>query len=323
MLFQPKYAMSGRAGARARSRLRPHMLLLFVFFALSQIASAQNNNAAATATANTDTNTDTETKTTDATTKTADTTTSSTSIGPPVVTVPPTDGAPYMQTSSTPEGAVFIAVGAVLGFLGLAVLAWRGLVAWSVNRSVRQSAMMQSSETKGLLRSSRRKRYGPRSKEYSFPSVSGKSSGGGGGSGGGGSFPTTPPPPPPHGGNRSRSRGHRRSGSGNGSGSSKPLYIVPRSNSGLFYSPTAQSRRDPPPPRTPPHYSSYPYPPAQARHQHQNHGSGSGSSPGSGSRPGSGPAPTEYLDGLFDNHTPPRRAQRQHRPPDGYNRRRG
>lgn len=293
ILLQPQPATSRRA--------QPNITVLFFFLvilAVFQTVSAQNDNAAAT------TGTDTDTATT-----TADSTTSSTSISVPVVTVPPTDGAPYMQTSSTPEGAVFIAVGAVLGFLGLAVLAWRGLVAWSVNRSVRQSAMMQSSETKGLLRSSRRKRYGPRSKEYSFPSVSGKSGGG------------AAAHPPPHGGNRNRSRSHRRSGSGSGSGggSQKPIYIVPRSNSGLFYSPTAESRRRdrdyPPPPPPPPHSSApypSPYPPAQARHQHQ----GSHGTP-----------PTEYLDGLFDSHShghghghSPRRPQR---PPEGYNRRRG
>lgn len=63
-----------------------------------------------------------------------------------------------MQTSNTPEGTVFIAVGAILGLIGLAVLAWRGMVAWSVNRSVRRAALAHSSENKRLMRGSRKKR---------------------------------------------------------------------------------------------------------------------------------------------------------------------
>ncbi|KAL8997179.1 MAG: hypothetical protein Q9169_003506 [Polycauliona sp. 2 TL-2023] len=62
----------------------------------------------------------------------------------PVPTVPPTAGAPYMQKSTLPEGTVFICVGAGLGFIGLVVLAWRGLVAWSLHRSVRKAAMAPS-----------------------------------------------------------------------------------------------------------------------------------------------------------------------------------
>ena len=45
-----------------------------------------------------------------------------------------------MQKSNLPEGTVFICVGAALGFLGLCVLAWRGLVAWSLHRSVKRAA---------------------------------------------------------------------------------------------------------------------------------------------------------------------------------------
>lgn len=62
----------------------------------------------------------------------------------PAPSVPPTLNAPYMQKSNLPDGTVFIAVGAALGFLTLSVLAWRGLVAWSINRSVRRAAMQQS-----------------------------------------------------------------------------------------------------------------------------------------------------------------------------------
>lgn len=55
--------------------------------------------------------------------------------------VPYTADAPFMQQSSLPEGTVFIAVGAVLAFLGACVLLWRGLVAWSINRSVKKAAL--------------------------------------------------------------------------------------------------------------------------------------------------------------------------------------
>ncbi|KAL4908135.1 hypothetical protein BDW74DRAFT_146911 [Aspergillus multicolor] len=83
------------------------------------------------------------------------------------MTVPPTDDAPYMQKSTAPEGTVFIAVGAVLGAIGLSILAWRGIVAWSVNRSVRRAAIMHSSENKGLLGGKRKKKRSGRSHSHS------------------------------------------------------------------------------------------------------------------------------------------------------------
>ncbi|GIK04200.1 hypothetical protein Aspvir_008278 [Aspergillus viridinutans] len=112
-----------------------------------------------TSTTETSTTTDAATTSTVSTTNLAGSTaTSATSTdGFPVVTVPPTADAPYMQKSNTPEGTVFIAVGAALGLIGLSVLAWRGLVAWSVNRSVRRAALMHASEKKGLIRSKRKR----------------------------------------------------------------------------------------------------------------------------------------------------------------------
>ena len=62
----------------------------------------------------------------------------------PPPTVPPTADAPFMQKSTLPDGTVFICVGAGLGFIFMLVLAWRGLVAWSIHRSVRQAAIAQS-----------------------------------------------------------------------------------------------------------------------------------------------------------------------------------
>lgn len=56
---------------------------------------------------------------------------------------------------------MFIAVGAALGLIGLTLLAWRAMVAWSVNRSVRRAAVIHASESKRLLRGSRKKRSTP------------------------------------------------------------------------------------------------------------------------------------------------------------------
>ena len=64
----------------------------------------------------------------------------------PAPTVPPTADAPFMQKSNLPDGTVFICVGAALGFFGFLVLAWRGLVAWSLHRSVRKAAIAQSAK---------------------------------------------------------------------------------------------------------------------------------------------------------------------------------
>ncbi|KAF2016062.1 hypothetical protein BU24DRAFT_192375 [Aaosphaeria arxii CBS 175.79] len=65
-------------------------------------------------------------------------------VGIPQMVVPFTAGAPYMQKSNLPDGTVFICVGAALGFLGACVLAWRGLVAWSLHRSVKRAATAQN-----------------------------------------------------------------------------------------------------------------------------------------------------------------------------------
>lgn len=61
--------------------------------------------------------------------------------GIPELFIPWTAGAPFQQKSSLPEGTVFIAVGAVLAFFGFCVVLWRGMVAWSINRSVKRAAL--------------------------------------------------------------------------------------------------------------------------------------------------------------------------------------
>ncbi|KAF2832016.1 hypothetical protein CC86DRAFT_281094 [Ophiobolus disseminans] len=53
-------------------------------------------------------------------------------------------GLPTLAGSDLPDGTVFICVGAILAFLAAAVLAWRGLVAWSLHRSVKRAAMAQN-----------------------------------------------------------------------------------------------------------------------------------------------------------------------------------
>ncbi|KAK3326357.1 hypothetical protein B0H66DRAFT_157313 [Apodospora peruviana] len=61
----------------------------------------------------------------------------------PAPTIPPTNNAPFMNHSTLPDGTVFIAVGAILGAFGLAILAWRGILACLLHRSVERAAMAQ------------------------------------------------------------------------------------------------------------------------------------------------------------------------------------
>jgi hypothetical protein len=65
----------------------------------------------------------------------------------PPPTVPPTVNAPFMQHSSLPNGTVFIAVGAILGTFGLAILVWRAIVACLLHRSVERAAHAQHAAT--------------------------------------------------------------------------------------------------------------------------------------------------------------------------------
>ncbi len=70
----------------------------------------------------------------------------------PPASVPPTQNAPYMQVSNLPDGTVFIAVGAGLGFMAVCVLLWRGLTVWSLHRSVKRAARNQElTDTKTMF----------------------------------------------------------------------------------------------------------------------------------------------------------------------------
>jgi len=48
-----------------------------------------------------------------------------------------------MNHSTLPDGTVFIAVGAILGAFGVAIVAWRGIVACLLHRSVERAALAQ------------------------------------------------------------------------------------------------------------------------------------------------------------------------------------
>ncbi|KAG7007113.1 hypothetical protein G7Y79_00011g030110 [Physcia stellaris] len=78
----------------------------------------------------------------------------------PPPSVPPTANAPFMQKSNLPEGTVFICVGAGIAFIALVILAWRGLVAWSLHRSVRKAAIARSSQYTSLNDTKRRHSHG-------------------------------------------------------------------------------------------------------------------------------------------------------------------
>lgn len=78
----------------------------------------------------------------------------------PAPTVPPTANAPYLQTSKLPQDTVFIIVGAAIAFAAFIILAWRILVAWSINRSVRKAAAASYNHM-GDLKGGRRKPSGP------------------------------------------------------------------------------------------------------------------------------------------------------------------
>lgn len=63
----------------------------------------------------------------------------------PAPVVPDTQDAPFMQHSTLPDGTVFIAVGAILGAFGVAILLWRFIVSCMLHRSVQRATMEQHS----------------------------------------------------------------------------------------------------------------------------------------------------------------------------------
>ncbi|KAF2084209.1 hypothetical protein K490DRAFT_76006 [Saccharata proteae CBS 121410] len=150
-------------------QLRTPVLSLCVLMALTSTAATTASSTTtdtAASTGSTATSTDgTATSTTSASSAAA-TTTAATSVyhlsdlptlagaGIPTITIPNLSSAPFMQKSNYPEGTVFICVGALLGFFGACILAWRGLVALSLRRSVKRAAHAQHlADTKPTHRS--------------------------------------------------------------------------------------------------------------------------------------------------------------------------
>ncbi|KAK9493049.1 hypothetical protein V1508DRAFT_417206 [Lipomyces doorenjongii] len=82
--------------------------------------------------------------------------TSSSTATYPTPTIPVTNNNPFAQDSNAPEGTVFIAVGSVIGGIALAILGWRGLVAYSLHKSLKASSAAYVSEPKGTGTSSGR-----------------------------------------------------------------------------------------------------------------------------------------------------------------------
>jgi hypothetical protein len=149
----------------------------------------------------------------------------------PAPSPPPVADAPFMHRSSAPEGTVFIAVGAILGAFGLAVLAWRGIIACLLHRSVERAAAAQhTANDKAALfvapsapfyQQAPHSASGSRNRTDS-PSGLGFGRGGGGGGGGGGPGPAM----------GAAGMGARRTNRG-ATPSATPSMI------NLFYSPTA------------------------------------------------------------------------------------
>ncbi|KAH6840819.1 hypothetical protein B0I37DRAFT_224281 [Chaetomium sp. MPI-CAGE-AT-0009] len=67
----------------------------------------------------------------------------------PPPAIPPTRNAPFMNHSTLPDGTVFIAVGAILGAFGVAILLWRAIVACLLHRSVERAALAQHAVNNG------------------------------------------------------------------------------------------------------------------------------------------------------------------------------
>ncbi|KXJ93170.1 hypothetical protein Micbo1qcDRAFT_161117 [Microdochium bolleyi] len=62
----------------------------------------------------------------------------------PPPAVPNTKNAPFMKPNNIPEGTFFIAVGAILGAVGAAILIWRAVIACLLHRSVKKAALAQT-----------------------------------------------------------------------------------------------------------------------------------------------------------------------------------
>ncbi|KAK7527402.1 uncharacterized protein IWZ02DRAFT_487247 [Phyllosticta citriasiana] len=93
----------------------------------------------------------------------------------PTITVPNLANAPFMQKSDYPEGTVFIAVGAILGLFAATILAWRGMLAWSLHRSVKKAAVAHSVTDSKTMRGPTSTLYNSKGNGTSYNPVSGGS----------------------------------------------------------------------------------------------------------------------------------------------------
>ncbi|KAK8168100.1 hypothetical protein BKA80DRAFT_56085 [Phyllosticta citrichinensis] len=93
----------------------------------------------------------------------------------PTITVPNLANAPFMQKSDYPEGTVFIAVGAILGLFAATILAWRGMLAWSLHRSVKKAAVAHSVTDSKTMRGPTGTLYNGKGNGTSYNPVSGGS----------------------------------------------------------------------------------------------------------------------------------------------------
>lgn len=66
-------------------------------------------------------------------------TSSTPAFATPIPTIPSMANNPYLAQSTLPQGTVFIAVGAILGGLGLAIIGWRMASAVAFRRSIKRS----------------------------------------------------------------------------------------------------------------------------------------------------------------------------------------
>lgn len=134
--------------------------------------------------------------------------------GIPTMIVPNTKDAPWNQKSSLPEGTVFIAVGAILGVLAFCVVAWRAMVAWTTERSVKRAALASVMSTDDKFgwpsnpfkSSSAMYSHAPKGSSLSLDALT--------------------------------ANGKPMSGARNASGR-PPKPLIPSTGSGLFFSPTA------------------------------------------------------------------------------------
>ena len=247
-----------------------------------------------------------------------------------VAQVPPTAKNPFMQKSNLPEGTVFIAVGSALGLIGLICIAWRAIVAWSLRRNLRRSAMENhysdsktmlgpsggNASNHGLPPSSRKKsrNSGMYTSQYgSSLSLDHLANGPGGGSNRGNNTPNSSLFFSPTAGSGAMTPGNRGSGYlpagyyASGANSSQTNLNTPRrpNTAGTMSGAAAAGgATGPSPPNSP-----LPKPPSRGRlntpHDSPRLGTSHSAHSSLHAPPGQQRTPSTYLEDLFESHPPP------------------